>query len=74
MLYIQRNILGSSYINNLNTLHFTSSKVYHRLDYPLQIHFQQYFMKTTSISLVTNSREDANSSAMPGPSITILAL
>jgi len=31
-------------------------------------------MKTTSISLVTNSREDASSYAMPGPSIMILTL
>ena len=49
ILYIQHNLLGRSYIRNLNTLHFTSITGYHRLDYPLQIHFQQYFMKTTSI-------------------------
>jgi len=51
-------MVGDSYVRLLKTLHFPSTTVYHRFNYPLYRPIQQSFIELIIIHLVTKTGED----------------
>jgi len=55
---IKPNLVGDSYVKLLTTLHFPSSRGYHRFDFPLYRPVEQSFIESITIRLVTKNAED----------------
>jgi len=56
--FIKPNLVGNFYVKLLTTLHFPSSKGYHRFDFPLHRPVEQSFIESITIRLVTKNVED----------------
>jgi len=55
---MKSNLVGDSYVQLLTSLHFPSTMVYHRFNYPLYKAVEQSFMESISIRLVMKIGEN----------------
>jgi len=54
---IKPNLVGDSYVKLLTTLHFPSSRGYHRFDFPLYRPVEQLFIESITVRLVTKNAD-----------------